>query len=149
MHSLSVYSIFCITRAEVDLLFDRTLPPQVMELRWSAIKGLHSYLLPYIKEEWSQKLIDAVCEKKIGFIMQAKTLGEIREIMRPALPEKTYSGIVCRSPYHIPEEELMLWMHVSPYTRLVPEATERCMTLFKQVFGMNIDEYLRSEQHEG
>lgn len=143
MTSFSLYCVFIITRAEVDLAFDRTISDTVREMRWSAIHELSSYLMPYIMQNQHQKLIDAVCEKKIGFIMQAETLGEIREIMRPALPEKTYGGIVCRSPYHIPEEELMLWAYVSPNSKLTPEASQRYMELFEQSFGMSIDEYCR------
>lgn len=143
MTSFSPYCIFCMTRAEVDLAFDRTISDHVREMRWSAIHGIFSYLMPYIMENRPQELIDAVCEKKLGFIMKAETLGEIREIMRPALPEKTHGGIVCRSPYHIPEEELMVWAHVSPCCKLIPEASERCLKLFEQSFGMSIDEYCR------
>ena len=148
MSMLSPYCIFCITRAEVELAFEQTISASVRDLRWEAIHKVASYLMPYIKENRPQKLIDAVCEKKLGFILDATTTHEIKEIMRPALPEMTYSGIVCRSRYHIPEEELMLWTHISPGCKLKPEASERCLALFEQVYGCSIHDY-KGEKNDG
>lgn len=149
MSILSPYCIFCITRAEVDLVFEQTITPHVRELRWSAIKGIPGYLLRYTFDNMHPKLIDAVCEKKIGFIMKAETMSEVREIMQPPRPVQTYGKIQCRSPYHIPEEELMLWAHVSPNNNLTQAACKRYIALFEQVFGCSVEEYLRSSENDG
>lgn len=145
MYDIPIRSSYLICEAIAELLTNEQISRSTAKLRLSAIMSLRSYLRQYLKLEYIADLVDSVCEKKIGFIMQAETLREIQDIMRPALPEKTYNGITCRSPYHIPAEELMLWMHVSPYTKLIPEAAERCMMLFKQVFGCSVEEFGRNK----
>lgn len=143
MQNLSIRSIFLISEAIAELITNDKIPRPLAELRLSAILSIHAYLQKYLNLNLNADFVDAVCEKKIGFIMQANSSKEIREIMRPALPEKTYSGIVCRSPYHIPAEELLLWNGVTPYCKMIPEVDERCLKLFEQAFGMSIDEYMR------
>lgn len=148
MPLISPHCVFCITRAEVDLALDQTISPKVRELRLSAIKQVPSYLMPYVDDNFQQQLIDAVCEKKLGFIMKAETKGEIQKIMRPALPQRTCNGVICHSPYHIPEEELMIWAHISPHCNLILPAEKRYLELFQQVYGMTVDEYLRRKENE-
>lgn len=141
MNRLSPISCFCILQAEAELMLNDKLPEKTAALRLSALRRLPGYLDAYLKIEMMPEIVDIVCKKKIAFIMRAETAGEIREIMQPPRPVNTGNGINCKSPYHIPEEELMLWAYVSPCNKLISEASERYMSLFKQVFGVSIKDY--------
>ena len=98
-------------------------------------------MLRYLRDELPVDLVHAVCVKKVEFILKAETENEIAEIMQPQVPVWYADKVICRSPYHIPAEELMLWAHISPFTRLASEAAERCFEMFKQTYGVSIEDF--------
>lgn len=79
-------------------------------------------------------ILGQALKKKTDFILAAGSRSEIEEIMKLSCPDKDYSGIVARSPYHIGEEELLVWFTVASGVKLIPEANERVEHLFCKFF---------------
>lgn len=134
--NISQQNMCRISEAMLAIESDDSLPKKTSELRLKALGNLMVYLRALIGgNDFLPELIDAVCTKKIAFIMQAETVGEIREIMKPPQPIYSAGHIKCSSPYHIDEEELLMWVRMSPYNNLVSAASDRYMELFEKVFG--------------
>lgn len=137
-NNISVQNMCRIAEALLAIESDDSLPKKTSELRLNALGNLTVYLRALISDnDFLPELIDTVCIKKIAFIMQAETVGEIREIMKPPRPVYSTGRIECPSTYHIDEEELLMWARLSPNNNLVSAASDRYMELFEKVFGFS------------
>ena len=58
-------------------------------------------------------LTEAVLEKKLAWIREAKTIGALKEIAAPCVPRMAGNGTFQEGPYHVPEEEMILWSRIS------------------------------------
>ena len=79
-------------------------------------------------------------------IKNANTVKDLKEIEKGSLPLFNGNSFMT-GPYHIPEEEMILWSLTSLKGPLIPQGLKRYMDLFKQVFGVDpntcTDEELR------
>lgn len=71
--------------------------------------------------------------KKCSMIEQAKTKKELTEIAKLSLPNGSH-GSFREGPYHVPEEELLLWSRASFEAPLNQHGYKRYMELFARFF---------------
>ena len=115
-----------------ELLMDDTLTEGLRSRRFDAIRKMRGIAARYEEENFLPELVKTVFCKKAAFLMEAKTKAEIEEILKPSTP--TYSGGNFRpgNPYHVEEEELILWAKTSLKAPLIPEAQKRYQELFEK-----------------
>ena len=77
-------------------------------------------------------LIHIFHRKKVEMIMQAKTKGEITEILKLSKPHFDGNKFVYTSPYAVEEEELLLWSLTSLQGPLRDEGYRRYRELFEK-----------------
>jgi len=100
------------------------------ETKLEALKRLDSRLKVYITNHYPMEIINAICVKRIRFIMQAKTAECLSEIMDMKSNYPVYNyGSWRFPPYHLDEEELILWANFSPGVKMVPHASRRYIEL--------------------
>jgi len=104
----------------------------------SALLGLDALIKEYEhKMLCGEALLMSIARKKIAFIRQADTAGELDEILRPPKPRYNYCEVVPNSRFNVLEEELVLWAWVSCSNILVDHAIDRYRKVFNQVFPDN------------
>lgn len=90
----------------------------------------------YREQGYMSELVYAIFEKKMKMIQEAGTVKELEEIAKPAKPHYNGNGFTI-SPFSVPEEEMILWSLTSFNGPLIPEAHQRYMELFEQIFGVD------------
>ena len=108
----------------------------IKKKRKESVLQLLPVFLRFHNQGFIPALVKTAFEKKIAFVLEATTSAEIREIMKMSIPSYNYSEIVPSGPYHVEEEELMLWFGVVPYCKLKAEANERICYLFNKFFPL-------------
>lgn len=121
------------SRYITELLMDDTMTEGMRSRRFDAIRKMRGIAARYEEENFLPELVKTVFCKKADFLMEAKTKAEIEEIPKPSTP--TYSGGNFRpgNPYHVEEEELILWAKTSLKAPLIPEAQKRYQELFERL----------------
>lgn len=118
-----------------DIFCDETAKGTIRLSRIEAVQELLGFVRALKERHLKEELIEAVWQKKLEFIMAAKSKSELKDIMRPSLPKLVASGeMVPTSPYHVEEEELLLWAIISPHMNIISEAQERYKVLFRKFF---------------
>lgn len=102
-----------------------------------AIMSLHTVVRTYRKEGFPEEsIIRPIVVKKLEFIKEAETKGQLREILAP--PKVRYYGgeVHPLGKYTIPEEELIIWSRTSLCCGgpLIAPAFKRYCDLFRAVF---------------
>lgn len=106
---------------------------RIMQLQFSALQELQGQLRYYEKRGYSNKLIEAIAEKKGRMILQTTNKAEMEKILHPDNPH--YNGVeFVAAPMSVPEEELICWSEASLRAPLNSAGNRRYMTLFKQFF---------------
>ncbi len=121
------------SRYITELLMDDTLTEELRSRRFDAIRRVRGIAARYEEENFLPELVKTVFCKKADFLMEAKTKAEIEEILKPSTP--TYSGGNFRpgNPYHVEEEELILWSKTSLKAPLIPQGYKRYQELFERL----------------
>ena len=104
--------------------------------RISALIQLGAQVRGYQKEFNNSPLALAICEKKIEFLLQAKSKSDLKEILAPAKVRYNYNEIVPVGKFHVEEEELLQWCLTSLWCGgpLNEAAYKRYMKLMKKLF---------------
>lgn len=95
----------------------------------------------YVKDGFDEKILDAIMEKKARLILDATSIQDVRELSNPPKPYYDGSKWMC-SKNSVPEEEMIWWSKASLRALLSSEAVERYAELFKQFYGMSVDELM-------
>lgn len=102
--------------------------------RMAALIQLAGQVRWYLKEFNGSPLALAMCEKKIDFIIQAKTKTDLKEILLPAKVRYDFNEVVPVGKWHVEQEEIMIWSLTSFHAPLVDVAFKRYMKLMKKYF---------------
>ena len=113
-------------------------PKRIQALQFSALRQLQARLHYYDQRGYSDKLINAIAEKKAEMIMQTTTKTEMDKVLHAPAPHYTGGGFVT-DQYCVPEEELIGWSETSLRGPLIPAGMKRYMELFKAVFPEESD----------
>ena len=82
------------------------------------------------------ELVHAVFRKKMKMIEEADTVADLKAIEKGCIPHFNGNQFL-PGPFHIPEEELIMWSLTSLKAPLVSAGFERYTELFRQVFGFD------------
>ena len=118
----------------------------VEEAKYEAIQKVLKTTQCYREHGFMSELVHAVFTKKMEMIKNANTVKDLKEIEKGSLPHFNGNSFMT-GPFHIPEEEMILWSLTSLKGPWIPQGLKRYMDLFKQVFGVDpstcTDEELR------
>lgn len=78
-------------------------------------------------------LLAGIMIKKSWMIQEAKTQKELEEILKPSVPIWNYGNFIT-GPYHVLEEEVILWSEASLKAPLNDDAAKRYAKVFSQFF---------------
>lgn len=136
--------IVAVAKAAMDEDIPKNVQKEKMKLLWK----LEAYLQALHKEYWDEVLLEQICEKKIAYLEFAKTITELREIMKPVKPH--YNGDRFRdSKYQVDAEELIGWSRASLCALLSGSAMERMEELFERVYSQPLDTFKRENKING
>ena len=120
------------SRYITELLMDNELNEKLRSRRFDALRKMRGITAQYEEEKFLPELVETVFCKKADFIMEAKTKAELEEIVKPSIPR--YSGGIFYpgNPYHVEEEELILWSKTSLKAPLISQGYKRYQELFEK-----------------
>lgn len=112
---------------------DETRKPAIKRMACEGLGEAYQNALNILDEHIVFFLVLSILEKKCRMLCAAKTKKDIQEILKPSLPIHTYNGFR-EGPYHIPEEEMLIWSKLSFMTPLNETGYKRYMELFSRYF---------------
>lgn len=104
--------------------------------RMCALIALSSKCRAYQEEFLDNPLVLQICEKKVEFILQAKTKSDLDEILSPPKVHYNFNEVVAVGNFHVEEEELLIWSRTSLWIGrpLNEPGLNRYMKLFKKFY---------------
>ena len=120
------------SRYITELLMDDKLDEKLRSRRFDALRKMRGLTAQYEEEGFLPELVETVFCKKADFIMKAKTKTELEEIAKPSTPRYSGGAFYPGSPYHVEEEELILWSKTSLKAPLIPQGYKRYQELFEE-----------------
>ena len=100
----------------------------------SALIKLGALIKGYASEGYAEVLLKTIAEKKMAYILEAKSKSALKEILAPPKVRYDYAKVQPVGIYHIDEEELICWSATSFIAPLNNEGFERMMELMKRIF---------------
>ena len=98
----------------------------------------------YGNEYFSFALIAGIMIKKSWMIQKAGTVQELEEILKPSVPIWNYGNFIT-GPYHVLEEEAILWSKASLEAPLNDDGIKRYAKVFSQFYPEKAAEIWRKE----
>lgn len=98
----------------------------------------------YHEKGFMEKLLFQIARKKLYFLMEAKTKKDVKEILRPSVPVYNGNAFVPRGPFHVEEEELVLWSIASIKAPLNHEGFYSTVSYSKKLLKNKIYKYFYS-----
>lgn len=117
---------------EVVLMDDR----KKSEVKMAALQALEivkAQVAGYAEDCFLFILALFIMEKKSRMILEASTKQELQEIVKPSVPRWNY-GTFLTGPYHVLEEELIMWSKASLAAPLNEDGTRRYQEVFSKLF---------------
>ena len=131
-----------ITLAISKVEKDECISKNVQKEKIEQLRNLQAYLQALRKEYWDEVLLEQICEKKTAYLETAKTIGALREIMKPVKPH--YNGSKFQDgKYQVDAEELIGWSRASLCAPLNQNAIQRMEELFERVYGQPFNTFRR------
>ena len=107
-------------------------PEKMRERKIGALTEIRERLAYYERRCYADELLCAIARKKAGFLLQATTVGTIREILKPSVPR--YDGLTFHTgKYHVAEEELIGWSEASLRAPLTGAGARRFAEVFAEI----------------
>lgn len=100
--------------------------------RFDALRKMRGIAAQYEEDGFLPELVETVFCKKADFIMKAKTKAELEEIIKPSTLRYSGGAFYPGSPYHVEEEELILWSKTSLKAPLISQGYKRYQELFEK-----------------
>ena len=132
---------YTICKAYTDVVFDTATPEKIQSLRFGAIKHLDWLLHQYKSMGLDRRLLDGIAHKKTAFIMEATSSSEIKAILEPSKPVYRNGEVCAGGPYHVDEEELIIWSRITPNCQMIDCAKKRYIELFWELLPDIAKEY--------
>lgn len=125
---------FCL-----DALMPWTCSDRVRQVRCWGADRQREIVNTYHQKGIRTDILLIVLAKKLKLIAGAMTMDQVKEIIRPSMPDLQAGMVKIRSPYHVEEEELVLWSLFSPTCLMRHEAKERALELFDRFRARWVD----------
>lgn len=87
----------------------------------------------YAEDYFAFFLVLSIMEKKSRMIITASTKGELQEIVKPSVPSWNYGNFLT-GPYHVLEEEAILWSEASLEAPLNDDGVRRYQEVFSKLY---------------
>lgn len=126
-----IEAIYC--HAKRELCSDETKKDKMKLAALGALKQIKRRVIGYGDEYIAFVLLAGIMIKKSWMIQKAGTKQELEEILKPSVPEWNYGGFIT-GPYHVLEEEAILWSKASLEAPLNDEGVKRYAEIFFQIF---------------
>lgn len=108
-------------------------PKNLRERKRSALAEVQKRLAYYEHRCYADELLCAIARKKADFLLQASTMSDIREILKPSVPH--YDGFAFHTgKYHVAEEELIGWSEASLRVPLTGAGARRFAEVFAEIY---------------
>lgn len=108
-------------------------PEKLRERKRCALTEVRKCLAHYEHRCYADELLCAIARKKADFLLQAATVGAIREILKPSVPH--YDGFQFHTgKYHVAEEELIGWGEASLRAPLTSAGARRFAEVFIKIY---------------
>lgn len=78
-------------------------------------------------------LVLGMAQKKSRIICEAESISQLKQMMKPCQPYWS-NGKFKQGPYHVPEEELLIWSELSLEAVLSADGYKRYAELFMELF---------------
>lgn len=123
-----------------ELLADETLTEELFCLRMQAMQRLRAITAQFERDGFLKELVESVFCKKAAFIMAATSKSQLEEIVKPSTPHYSCGKFYPRGPYHVEEEELLIWSRTSMIGPIIPSAQKRYEELFEKYCGVKAND---------
>ena len=127
------------SRYVTELLMEQEQTEEVLSGRFDALRTLRGMMAKYEEDRFLPELIETIFCKKADFIMEARTKTEIEKILKPSTPRYSCGEFHAESPYHVGEEELILWSITSLKGVLIPDGYKRYQELFEKYIQTDVN----------
>lgn len=87
----------------------------------------------YAEDYFAFFLVLSIMEKKSRMIITASTKRELQEIVKPSVPSWNYGNFLT-GPYHVLEEEAILWSEASLEAPLNDDGVRRYQEVFSKLY---------------
>lgn len=123
-----------------ELLADETLTEELFGLRMQAMQRLRAITAQFERDGFLKELVESVFCKKAAFIMAATSKAQLEEIVKPSTPHYSCRTFYPRGPYHVEEEELLIWSRTSTLGPMIPSAQKRFEELFEKYCNVTVND---------
>lgn len=128
---LLIEAVYRHTRNEI--LANQTRNTALKQASLQALAMVKQTVIGYAKDYFDFFLILSIMEKKSRMIMAAASQRELEEIVKPSIPNGNY-GNFRTGPYHVLEEEAILWSMASLEVTLNKYGVKRYQEVFSKLF---------------
>ena len=120
------------SRYIMELLMNAELNEKLRSRKFDALRKIRGIAAQYEEEGFLPELVETIFCKKADFIMKAKTKAELDEIVKPSIPRYSGGTFYPGNPYHVDEEEMILWSKTSLKAPLISQGYKRYQELFEK-----------------
>lgn len=137
-----------LQRMNTDALIDFALSAEDFRLfaaKLDALEEIFNCCKKYSEMGVRPDLILTIFQKKVVLLKNAATVKISEKLKEPSTPiyNKCSGGFETDETW-VAEEELIQWLLAGLRAPLPPDAFERCMELFQQIFGVDAREIART-----
>lgn len=127
-------NFFDYKKAHIFSLIDEQYAPQtVKEIRKRGVEQIYDICKGFLIAKYPFRLVMKVLSKKTQMLLMAATEREVKEILKISTCQ--FKGdFVITGKYHVPEEELLVWLEVSKRGQLIPQAQKRFVELYETFY---------------
>lgn len=125
--------------AKEDILANGFKSRTVKLAALQALESVRVLVKEYIQDSFMFVLVLAIMEKKCRMIVEASTKAELQEIIKPSVPTWNYGGFLT-GPYHVLEEEAIMWSKASLVAPLNDDGVKRYREVFSKLFPVQAAE---------
>lgn len=116
-----------------EVLADQTKKAALKQASLQALARVKQAVTGYAGDHFAFFLILSIMEKKSRMIAASASKGELEEIVKPSVPRWNYGNFLT-GPYHVLEEEAILWSMASLKAPLNDDGVKRYQEVFSKLF---------------
>lgn len=128
---LLIEAVYRHTRSVI--LADQTKMAALKQASLEALTCVRQAAIGYAEDYFAFFLALSIMDKKSRMIIAAANKGELQEIVKPSEPRWNYGNFLT-GPYHVLEEEAILWSMASLEAPLNDDAVKRYQEVFSKLF---------------
>lgn len=142
--NLFLEAIYCHAKRQV--LADETYSLEQRETMLAALKQVEQRAVSYAADFYLPCLVLGFAREKSRMVVEAESLSEIREILKPSVPALGSNGKFHPGKYGVPEEELILLSKASLEAPFTSAAYRRYEEVFTELFPEEAEQIFGKKQ---